>query len=219
MKPPSFKRSLLTLLLVALTGASGLAIAHAGHNGHHDLNKPAEEAEEPDSARPSPRYLLQDTRGRAVMPEDFKDRFQLITFGFTGCPDVCPTTLLEMQQVMAALGDRAKQVQPIFITVDPERDTGQVLEAYTSNFDARIIALTGKLELVRWAANNFKVQFEKVREPGAAPNIYTMDHTAGMFLLGPDGQRVAKFAYGTSVTNMVADIQRWLDLNERLPKK
>jgi protein SCO1/2 len=63
------------------------------------------------------------------------------------------------------------------------------------------------------------VQFEKVREPGAAPNVYTMDHTAGMFLLGPDGQRVAKFAYGTSVKDMVADIQRWLDLNERLPKK
>jgi protein SCO1/2 len=215
MNTSPLRYSLLSLLL-ALAGASGLASAHTNHLS---LNEPVEVAEAPDAARPSPRYLLQDTRGRAVMPEDFKDRFQLITFGFTGCPDVCPTTLLEMQQVMAALGDRAKQVQPIFITVDPERDTGQVLEAYTSNFDARIIALTGKLELVRWAANNFKVQFEKVREPGAAPNIYTMDHTAGMFLLGPDGQRVAKFAYGTSVTNMVADIQRWLDLNEGLPKK
>jgi protein SCO1/2 len=207
--------SLLSLLL-ALAGASGLASAATNHL---NLTETADAEAAPDAARPSPRYLLQDTRGRAVMPEDFKDRFQLITFGFTGCPDVCPTTLLEMQQVMAALGERAKQVQPIFITVDPERDTGQVLEAYTSNFDKRIIALTGKLELVRWAANNFKVQFQKVREPGAAANIYTMDHTAGMFLLGPDGQRVARFTYGTSVNDMVADIQRWLDLNERLPKK
>ena len=73
--------------------------------------------------------------------------------------------------------------------------------------------------LFRSAANNFKVKFEKVREPGAAANIYTMDHTAGMFLLGPDGQRVAKFPYGTPVKDVVAEINRWQDLNERLPKK
>jgi protein SCO1/2 len=216
MNTSTLRYSLLSLLLVALTGANGLASAHTNHLS---LNEPTEAAEAPDAARPSPRYLLQDTRGRAVMSDDFKDRFQLITFGFTGCPDVCPTTLLEMQQVMAALGERAKQVQPIFITVDPERDTGQVLEAYTNNFDSRILPLTGKLELVRWAANNFKVKFEKVREPGATANIYTMDHTAGMFLLGPDGQRIAKFAYGTSVKDMVADIQRWLDMNDNLPKQ
>ena len=219
MHTPTLKHSLLSLLLVALTGASGLAMAHAGHTGHHDLNEPAEEAEAPDAARPSPRYLLQDTRGRAVMSEDFKERFQLISFGFTGCPDVCPTTMLEMQQVMAALGDRAKNVQPIFISVDPERDTGPVLDAYTHNFDERIIGLTGKPELVRWAANNFKVQYEKVREPGAAPTVYTMDHTAGMFLIGPDGQRLTKFAYGTSVKDILTDINRWIDLNDRLPKK
>lgn len=216
MNTPIIRRHLLNLLLVALTGASGLASAATNHL---NLAETADAEAAPEAARPSPRYLLQDTRGRAVMPEDFKDRFQLITFGFTGCPDVCPTTLLEMQQVMAALGDRAKQVQPIFITVDPERDTGPVLDAYTRNFDERIIGLTGKLELVRWAANNFKVKFEKVREPGAAANIYTMDHTAGMFLLGPDGQRVAKFAYGTPVQDVVAEIKRWQDLNERLPKK
>ena len=219
MHTPTFKHGLLSLLLVTLTGTSGLAMAHAGHTGHHDLNESVEEAEAPDAARPSPRYLLQDGRGRAVMTEDFKERFQLISFGFTGCPDVCPTTMLEMQQVMAALGERAKQVQPIFITVDPERDTGPVIDAYTRNFDTRILGLTGKLELVQWAANNFKVKFEKVREPGAAANIYTMDHTAGMFLLGPDGQRVAKFAYGASVKDVVAEINRWQDLNDRLPKK
>jgi protein SCO1/2 len=219
MNTPSFKHSLLFLFLVALTGASSLAMAHAGHTGHHDLNEPAEAAEAPDAARLSPRYLLQDARGRAVMSEDFKERFQLIAFGFTGCPDVCPTAMLEMQQVMSALGERAKQVQPIFISVDPERDTGPVLEAYTQNFDKRIIGLTGKPELVRWAANNFKVKFEKVREPGAAANVYTMDHTTGMFLLGPDGQRVARFAYGTSVKDVVAEITRWQDLNDRLPKK
>jgi protein SCO1/2 len=162
---------------------------------------------------------LQNGTGRAVMSEDFHDRFQLVTFGFTGCPDVCPTTMLELQQVMVALGERAKQVQPIFITVDPERDTGPVIDAYTHNFDTRILGLTGSPELVRWAANNFKVQYEKVREPGAAANIYTMDHTAGLFLIGPDGQRITKFAYGTPAKDMVTEIQRWLDMNENLPKQ
>jgi hypothetical protein len=100
-----------------------------------------------------------------------------------------------------------------------ERDTGAVLDAYTANFDSRILGLTGSLQLVRWAADNFKVQFEKVREPGAAPNIYTMDHTAGMFLLGPDGQRITKFMYATPVKDMVATINQWLDVNEKLPKK
>jgi protein SCO1/2 len=217
MNFPNTQSKLLPLLLVALTVLTGTAHSQTSPDSRSEPLLATEEL--PDAARTSPRYLLQDGRGRAVMPEDFKERFQLISFGFTGCPDVCPTTMVEIQQVMAALGERARQVQPIFITVDPERDTGPVLDAYTHNFDARILGLTGKPELVRWAANNFKVQFEKVREPGAAPNVYTMDHTAGMFLLGPDGQQVAKFPYGTSVKDMVAGISRWLDLNERLPKK
>ena len=215
MNTPHFRHSLLTLLLVTLTGMTGSAMANTGHK---IMDESAEAAQAPDAPRSAPRYLLQNGTGRAVMSEDFHDRFQLVTFGFTGCPDVCPTTLLEMQQVLAALGERAKLVQPIFISVDPERDTGPVIDAYTHNFDARILGLTGSLELVRWAANNFKVQFEKVREPGAAAHIYTMDHTAGLFLIGPDGQRITKFAYGASVKDMVTEIQRWLDKNENLPK-
>ena len=210
------QRTLSVLLLTVLTTLSASTQAQTGK---HSLIDPADTAEGADAARPSPRYLLQNGRGRAVMTEDFQNRFQLVSFGFTGCPDVCPTTMLEMKQVLAALGERTKQLQPIFITVDPERDTGQVLDAYTENFDPRIMGLTGSLPLVRWAADNFKVKFEKVREPGAAPSIYTMDHTAGMFLLGPDGQRVAKFVYGTTVTEMVTEINRWMDINDRLPKK
>ena len=216
MNTHSLPRTLSALLLTVL---AALAASTHAQTGKHSLIEPADTAQTPDAARPSPRYLLQNGRGRAVMSEDFQNRFQLISFGFTGCPDVCPTTLLEMKQVLAALGERTKQLQPIFITVDPERDTGQVLDAYTENFDSRIMGLTGSLQLVRWAADNFKIKFEKIREPGAAPNIYTMDHTAGMFLLGPDGQRVARFAYGATVTDMVAEINHWMDLNDRLPKK
>lgn len=157
-----------------------------------------------------PRYLLMGTNGRSVMSDDFKGRFQLIAFGFVSCPDVCPTTLLEMSHVLAALGARAQHLQPIFITVDPQRDTAQVLAAYTQAFDARIVGLTGSPELVRRAASNFKVQFAKVQEPGANPDVYTMDHTAGMFLLGPDGTLVARFGYGLPVAQVTERIQYWL---------
>lgn len=168
------------------------------------------------AGRVSPRYLLMGTNGRAVRSEDFRQRFQLIAFGFVSCPDVCPTTLLEMQQVLTALGDQAMHLQPIFITIDPQRDTLEVLKAYTANFDKRILGLTGSPELLRFAADNFKVEYARVQEPGAGPNVYTMDHTAGMFLLGPDGQLLKKFGYRTPVQDITMQIKTWMDENGRL---
>ena len=155
----------------------------------------------------SPRYLLMGPDGRAVTSEDFRGRWQLIAFGYTSCPDVCPTTLLEMTHVLSALGPQAASVQPLFITVDPERDTATVLRAYCQAFDDRILGLTGLPGLVQRAAENFKVRVEKVREPGAAPGVYTVDHTAGMFLLGPDGVLAAKLVYGMPVAEVVERIQ------------
>jgi protein SCO1/2 len=166
-------------------------------------------------AREAPRYLLMGTHGRAVRSEDFRERFQLIAFGFVSCPDVCPTTLLEMQQVLAALGERAQRLQPIFITIDPQRDTLEVLKAYAGNFDQRILGLSGSAELTQFAAHNFKVEYRKVQEPGAPANVYTMDHTAGMFLLGPDGQLLKKFGYGTPVKALVASIEHWMQADVR----
>lgn len=155
----------------------------------------------------SPRYLLMGPDGRAVTSEDFRGRWQLIAFGYTSCPDVCPTTLLEMTHVLAALGQRAASVQPLFITVDPERDTATVLRAYCQAFDERILGLTGLPGLVQRAAENFKVRAEKIRDPSAAPGVYTVDHTAGMFLLGPDGVLTAKLGYGMPVAEVVERIQ------------
>ncbi len=176
------------LLFVLLCGLIAPAVAQvAGSSGH------LPEQEEPLGI--SPRYLLMNPQGRAVSNEDFRGRFQLITFGFVSCPDVCPTTLLQFKNILEALGEKAARLQPIFITVDPERDTGAILLEYTRAFDPRILALTGSPELVRRAADNFRFKYEKVREPGAAPNIYTMNHTAGMVLLDAQGGFVARFAY------------------------
>ncbi len=161
--------------------------------------------EEPEGI--SPRYLLMNPQGRAVITEDFPGRFQLVTFGFSSCPDVCPTTLLAFKAILAELGEQAPRVVPIFITVDPERDTVEVLRAYTNAFDPRIIGLTGPLELVKRAAERFRFQFEKVREPGAAPDVYTMNHTAGMVLLDGQGNFLTRFAYEAPVHDIVLRIR------------
>lgn len=144
-----------------------------------------------------PRYLLTNAAGQAVTEEDFRGRFQLIAFGYISCPDICPTTLSEMATVLNQLGEQARHVQPIFVSLDPERDAPEVVREYSANFDRRILGLTGSPELVRGAAQRFKVRYEVVREPGAPANAYTIDHSASMYLLGPDAAFLAKFPYGT----------------------
>jgi len=168
---------------------------------------PGHRAGEPVPNGVAPRYLLQDPNGRAVTNEDFSGRFQLITFGYTSCPDVCPTTLLDMKDVLQRLGDNAARVQAIFITVDPERDSAQVLYEYTTAFDSRILGLRGSADLTRRAAAEFKIRYEKVSDPAAPPGSYTVDHSAGMILLGPDGRAVIRFAYATPAAHIAEQIQ------------
>jgi len=159
----------------------------------------------------NPRYLLQDPNGRSVTSEDFRGRFQLIAFGYTYCPDVCPTTLVEMAAILKQLGSDAARLQPIFITVDPERDSGPVLKTYTEFFDPRILGLTGSPALVRRAADNFRMRYAKVRDPGNTSGNYAVDHSAGMFLLGPNGQFIEKFAFATPVDEIAARIGQIID--------
>jgi protein SCO1/2 len=158
----------------------------------------------------NPKYLLQDVNGRAIMDSEFRGRFQLIAFGYTFCPDICPTTLIEMAEVLKLLGDDARRLQPIFVSLDPERDTLDVLRSYTAFFDQRILGATASPELVRRAADNFKVRYEKVMEPGAAPNQYAVDHSAGMYLLGPGGEFITKFAYAMPVADVAARIREFM---------
>ena len=157
------------------------------------------------------RYLLQDPNGRSVTSEEFIGRYQLIAFGYTYCPDICPTTLTEMAAILKLLDTKAAKLQPIFITIDPERDTGPVLKTYTEFFDHRILALTGSPTLVRRAADNFKIRYAKVREPGTTDKNYAVDHSAGMILLGPDGQFIKKFAFAMPVEAIVAQISAFMD--------
>lgn len=173
--------------------------APASHSVNNEVEAPA--------AGLNPRYLLQDVNGRAFMDGDFPRQFQLVTFGYTFCPDICPTTLQEMAEVLKKLGDDAAQVRPMFVSVDPERDTLRALRAYTAFFDARIIGATAAPELVKRAADSFKVRYQKVVDPNTDPAHYAVDHTAGMYLLAPGGGFLARFVYRTPVDDIVARIR------------
>ena len=205
MTDPSDRRA----LLLALAALASVRVQAA----EAPPPLPGDVTEDP---RPVPRWLLQRaTDGRTVMPEALQGRFQLIAFGFVSCPDVCPTTLAEMKAVLERLGPRAARLQPLFVSVDPERDTLPVLREYTAAFDRRILGLTGPLPLVERAAQSFKVRFEKVPSPGGDPKAYTVDHTAAMFLVGPDGQLLSRLGYGMPVAEIAARIERWMDAAEK----
>ena len=163
------------------------------------------------------RYLLMDANGRAVSNEDFPGYFQLIAFGYTFCPDICPSTLVEISVIMEQLGKQSERLQPLFITVDPERDTAAVLRSYTSFFHPKILGLSGSPALVRSAADHFKVRYEKVREPGMPAEQYAVDHSAGMFLLGPDGRYIRKFTYATPVTEIARQISEMMNSIDERP--
>ncbi len=204
-----------TRWLLALGGASLLATASMFAAAAPAAPSQTEAADEAGAVDPMPRYLLQGPNGRAVTSGDFPGRFQLITFGYTYCPDICPTTLAAMSQVMAQLGELAPRVQPLFISVDPERDTIPVLRRYTEFFDARIMGLTGSPALVRAAADRFRVRYEKHVEPGAPPDRYSMDHSTGMYLLGPDGGYITKFGYSMSAADVAARLRVLMTERER----
>jgi protein SCO1 len=191
----------LLALLLALFGSSP-AFAQAAHSL---------ELLQADNVGINPRYLLQDPNGRSVSSEDFRGRFQLITFGYTYCPDICPTTLVEMAEILKQLGDQAERVQAIFISVDPERDSGTVLKGYTEFFDPRILGLTASPALVKRAADNFRIRYAKVREPGSAPKNYAVDHSAGIILLGPDGNFIKKFPFAMPIPEISEQMRHLLN--------
>lgn len=130
-------------------------------------------------------WTLVGMDGKTYTPASFQGKVTLVFFGFTQCPDVCPTALAELTQVMTLLGDRAKQVQILMISVDPERDTPEVLRGYISGFDPRFMALTGSAEQIKKAAASFKAYYAKAPGP---KGTYTMDHSSSFYLLDKKGE-------------------------------
>jgi protein SCO1/2 len=129
---------------------------------------------------------LIDHHGKPRRLEDWRGKAVVVFFGFTHCPDVCPTTLADMAQVMRQLGPLAGRVQVLFVTVDPERDTQAALAKYVPAFDPRFLGLRGDLDATRAAAKEFKVYFEK--RPGKTPGEYSVDHSAQSYVIDPQGR-------------------------------
>ena len=137
-------------------------------------------------------FELVDTYGRLVRAADFRGRWLIVSFGYTFCPDLCPTTLNEIAEAATELGPLASRVQPIFISIDPERDTPQVLREYAASFDERILALTGTPEQLARTTTDFGIVFFKV--PGVDGKDCTFAHSAFLSLVGPEGGLVARFS-------------------------
>ncbi len=149
---------------------------------------------------------LTDQNGRPRSLQDFRGKVVVLFFGYTHCPDVCPTTLAEMAQVMKKLGPEADRVQVLFVTVDPERDTPAVLSRYVPAFDPRFLGLYGDAEATRRAAKEFKVFYEVKK--GEAHGEYTVDHSAGTYVLDTKGRLRLFVGYGrVGADDLAADIR------------
>ena len=153
------------------------------------------------------RFTLVDHNGNAVTEQTYRGKWLLVFFGYTSCPDVCPTTLYDMTLALKALGADAARIQALFVSVDPERDTVEVLAQYIPAFGGLITGLTGEPENVKQAARAFRAHYEKVDSPGN-PGGYTVEHQSSLYLIRPDGSFETAFPHGMSVERMVDAIRR-----------
>ena len=152
-------------------------------------------------------FRLIDQNGKTVTDADLKGKWSLIYFGYTHCPDACPTTLNEIAIALDDLGPKRDAVRPVFITVDPERDTPEVLKSYVTSFDAPILALTGTPEAVAQAAKDYRVYYAKHPEPGGD---YSMDHSSVIYVMDPEGRFTATFTPESSPEDIAARLKKLL---------
>jgi protein SCO1/2 len=152
-------------------------------------------------------FALLDGNRKAVTDKDFRGKFMLVYFGYTFCPDVCPTTLNEVAEAMDKLGPNAARVQPIFITVDPRRDTPDVMKQYAASFSPQLLGLTGTPEEIAKVAKEYRVYYAEHRT-GPGPNDYSMDHSSILYLMGPDGQFIEPIPADETAATIAADIQK-----------
>jgi len=153
------------------------------------------------------RFMLKDHHGKIVKDSDFMGDFLLITFGYTYCPDVCPTGLQKISDTLDELGDAAKFVTPIFITIDPKRDTVPVMADYVKNFHPSFVGLTGTDAMISHVAKAYKVKYMRSPESKPDDEDYLMDHTANTYLMGHDGKFIARFHHRTRVPQMVEQVK------------
>ncbi|MFZ1071413.1 MAG: SCO family protein [Methyloceanibacter sp.] len=154
-------------------------------------------------------FSLVGADGKPVTDRDFRGRYMLIFFGFTHCPDICPAELQVIAQALEQLGDKAKTVVPIFITLDPERDTPEAMANYVKSFGPNFVGLTGSPEAIAAAAKAYRVAYSKVENKDSAGD-YSVDHSALVYLMDPEGRYVTHFSYGLSADQMAEKLEKSL---------
>ncbi len=152
-------------------------------------------------------FTLVDSSGHTVTDRDFRGKYLLVYFGYTYCPDVCPTTLNAVAAALDKLGKQADRLQPLFITVDPRRDTPAVMQQYTAAFTPRLLGLTGTPAQIAAAAKEYHVYYAEHRT-GPGPNDYSMDHSSILYLMGPDGHFIAPIRADQTGAEIATDIAK-----------
>ena len=156
-------------------------------------------------------FTLVDQNGKTVTDRDFRGKYMLIFFGFTHCPDICPAELQVMSAALDALGSKADEVVPVFVTLDPERDTSEVVGTYVKNFGKNFVGLTGSPSAIANAAKDYRVTYSKFEYNGKDVNYrYSIDHSALVYLMDKDGQYLTHFTYGTPASKMTETMRSYL---------
>ena len=194
------KRSTLKFMAASLclTGLAGLLASCSE-------KRPAFAAIDITGAEYARDFALTDHNGQPRTLKDFAGKAVVVFFGYTQCPDVCPTTMLELVEVKKLLGRDGERLQGLFITVDPERDTPEVLKSYMANFDPSFLALYTTPEKLEALAREYKVYFKKVAGP--TPTSYSVDHSAGSYVYDPQGKVRLYTRYGSGAALLAADIK------------
>jgi protein SCO1/2 len=196
----------LTRLCAVLAAALALAACDRAPVG---ADKPAFKAVDITGADYARTLSLPDAEGKIRTLADFKGKVTVVFFGYTQCPDVCPTTMAELAEVKRSLGKDGERVQGVFVTIDPERDTPQLLKNYITAFDPSFVALRGSDAQTKAVAKEFKVYYAKVE--GRTPGSYTMDHTAGAFIYDTQGRLRLFTRYGGGAQALASDLRALLN--------
>ena len=194
------KRSSLKAIAWCLAAPSATALMSACSE-----NKPSFVSIDVTGADYAKDFALTDHNGRARSMKDFAGKVVVMFFGFTQCPDVCPTSMAELAEIKKLLGAQGDKLQGLFVTVDPQRDTPEVLKAYMANFDPSFLALYTTPEKLVELAKDYKVYYKKVE--GKTPTSYTMDHSAGSFVYDTKGALRLYTRYGTGAKPLAQDIE------------
>ena len=190
---------------IRLIAGSALLVGAAGLISACSKDKPAFRNIDITGADYAKDFSLTDQNGQLRSLKDFRGKVVILFFGYTQCPDVCPTTMAELAEVKKALGKDGDKLQVLFVTVGPERDTPQVLKGYMTNFDPSFLALRPTPDKLAEVAKDYKVYYKRV--DGKTPTSYTMDHSAGSYVYDPQGNLRLYYRYGSGTQALVSDIE------------